>query len=79
VDHEAWGAGDPLFYLRRPRGDAAHLWRLFRTKGDAVAFMEARFADDPEARQWALDLPLDDFPSLIGRASPGDRGPGASP
>jgi hypothetical protein len=74
VEHEAQGARDDLFYLRRPRGDAAHLWRLFRTRADAVAFMEARFGDDPEARQWALDLPLDDFPSLIDRASPGERG-----
>jgi hypothetical protein len=74
VTHDAAGPNDPLFYLRRPRGDAAHLWRLFRTRQDAVAFMEARFADDPEARQWARDLPVEDFPSLIDRGATGERG-----
>jgi hypothetical protein len=74
VTHEAAGASDPLFYLRRPRGDAAHLWRLFRTKGDAVAFMEAHHTGDAEARRWVLDLPVDDFRSLIDRAATGGRG-----
>jgi hypothetical protein len=75
--HEAEATTDPVFYLRRPRGDAAHLWRLFRAKPDVVAFMEAHFADDPEARQWAMDLPVDDFQSLIDRASTGERGAGS--
>jgi hypothetical protein len=79
VDHEAVGANDPIFYLRRPRGDAAHMWRLFRTKRDAVAFVEARLAGDPEARQWALDLPVDDFQSLIDRAATGEGAPGPPP
>jgi hypothetical protein len=79
VDHEAAGASDPIFYLRRPRTDAAHVWRLFRTKRDAVAFVEARFADDREARQWAQGLPVDDFQSLIDRAATGGGAPGASP
>jgi hypothetical protein len=75
--HESEDAGDPTFYLRRPRGDAAHLWRLFRTKADAVAFMAAHFARDPEGRQWALDLPVGDYQTLIERAATGGRGPDA--
>jgi hypothetical protein len=40
--------------------------------------MEAHFADDAEAPQWAMDLPVDDFQSLIERASTGERGSGFS-
>jgi hypothetical protein len=69
VSHEAEAASDPIFYLRRPRGDAAHLWRLFRAKQEAVAFMETHCADDPEARDWARELPVTDFPSLMARIS----------
>jgi hypothetical protein len=75
---EIEAASEPTFYLRRPRGDAAHLWRLFRAKREAEAFMEAHFADDAEAPQWAMDLPVDDFQSLIERASTGERGSGFS-
>jgi hypothetical protein len=74
--HEAAATNDPIFYLRRPLGDTAHLWRLFRAKRDAVAFMEAHFADDPEARHWAMGLPVDDFQSLVDRASTGETGSG---
>lgn len=74
---EVEAASDPTFYLRRPRGDAAHLWRLFRARREAVAFMETHFAEDAEALQWARDLPVEDFPSLIARTGSGlrDAGP----
>lgn len=75
VTHDAETPEDPIFYLRRPRGSAAHLWQLFRTKAGARAFTEQHFPDDPEARQWAMDLRVDDFPSLIGRST-GERAPG---
>lgn len=47
---------DPVFYLRRPGGSAAHVWRLFQTRREAVAYMAEYFGDDPEARQWAEGL-----------------------
>jgi hypothetical protein len=75
---EVEAPSDPTFYLRRPRGDAAHLWRLFRARREAVAFMETRFADDAEARQWARDLPVEDFLSLMTRSSSDLRDPGPS-
>jgi hypothetical protein len=67
---EAGAMSDATFYLRRPRGNAVHVWQLFRTKRDAVAFMEAHFGHDPEAPQWARDLPVNDFASLLDRADP---------
>jgi hypothetical protein len=75
--HDGEEASAPTFYLRRPHGAAAHLWRLFRTKRDAVAFMKTHFADDPEARQWAMDLPADDFRAVVDRAATGEQAPGA--
>jgi hypothetical protein len=66
---EVEAASDPTFYLRRPRGNAAHLWRLFRARREAAAFIAMHFADDGEARQWARDLPVEDFQELIARSS----------
>jgi hypothetical protein len=70
---EIEATSDPTFYLRRPRGDAAHLWRLFRTRREAEAFVEMHFADDAEAGRWARDLPVEDFPSLMARTRSGPR------
>lgn len=56
---------DPIFYLRRPRGATAHVWRLFRTKQEAIVYTREYFGKDPEALEWAQDLPADDYESLI--------------
>lgn len=58
---------DATFFLRRPRGRAAHLWRLFRTKREAVAYMTEHFGTDPEAVDWAERLAGEDFPGLLDR------------
>jgi hypothetical protein len=58
---------DPTFFLRRPRGRAAHLWRLFRTKGEACAYMAENFARDAEAIEWAQRLAVESFDGLVER------------
>ncbi|MBI2469294.1 MAG: hypothetical protein HYV62_15985 [Candidatus Rokubacteria bacterium] len=58
---------DPTFFLRRPRGRAAHLWRLFRTKRDAVTYVAEYFANDPEATEWAEQLAVESFDELVER------------
>jgi hypothetical protein len=63
---------DPTFFLRRRGGGAAHVWRLFRTRDEAGAFMRERYASDPEAQAWADALAVADFAELIERyATPG--------
>jgi hypothetical protein len=58
---------DPIFFLRRRGGGAAHVWRLFRTRAEAAAFMRERYGQDPEARGWAEQLPVADFAELVAR------------
>jgi len=58
---------DPTFYLRRARGSVVHLWRLFRTKSEAIAYMTEHFPEDPEALGWADRLAVEDFEQLMDR------------
>ncbi len=58
---------DSTFYLRRPRGAIVHLWRLFRTKGEAIAYAAQHLPSDPEAMHWADDLSVEDFAELLDR------------
>ena len=58
---------DPVFYLRRPGGHAAHLWRLFKTKREAVQYMAEYFGRDPESGDWAERLKAEDFQELVDR------------
>jgi hypothetical protein len=58
---------DPIFYLRRTRGNVAHLWRLFRTKSEAVAYVGEHFAADAAAQTWAAHLAARDFDELVER------------
>ena len=58
---------DPTFFLRRRGGSAAHVWRLFRTRAEAGAFMRERYGNDLEAQAWAEKLGSEDFADLIGR------------
>ena len=62
--HEPGGPADAVFYLRRPGAGRAHLWRLFRTRPDAVAFAGEQ-GGDPEARAWADALPAETFHDLL--------------
>jgi hypothetical protein len=58
---------DATFFLRRPGGRAAHLWCLFRTKREALAYMTERVGPDPEAAGWAQRLASEDFQELLER------------
>jgi len=64
---------DPTFYLRRPRGPVVHLWRLFRTKREALGYATQHLAGDPEALRWAERLVVEDFDGLVERF--GERAP----
>ena len=66
TEYEPKSPADPIFFLRRPRGDTAHIWRLFRSRHDAIAYMREHFGRDPEALEWAARLPVQDYEELIG-------------
>jgi hypothetical protein len=65
--HEPTAPDDPVFHLRRPGGGAGHVWRLFRTKPEAIDWMRETYGDDGEGAEWARRLPADDFDALIRR------------
>jgi hypothetical protein len=65
--YEPTAPTDATFFLRRPGSRAAHLWRLFRTGPEAVAFMAEHRATDPEALAWAKHLGAHDFSELLTR------------
>jgi len=73
---EPGSPSDPVFHLRRVGGGAGHLWRLFRTKDDAVRYMGETFGPDSEGAEWAQELAVADFAELLERHA--RRGPGAS-
>lgn len=58
---------DPTFHLRRPRGLVAHVWRLFRTRQEAIEYVTQHLGDDPEAIGWVQTLPSDTFEALLER------------
>jgi hypothetical protein len=63
---------DPVFYLRRPSGSVAHVWRLFRTKREAHVYMAEYYGKDSEGRDWAEALSVGTFDDLLARH--GQRG-----
>jgi hypothetical protein len=65
--HEPTSPSDPVFHLRRPGGGAGHVWRLFRTKREAIDWMQAAYGADSEGAEWARALAADDFDGLIER------------
>jgi hypothetical protein len=65
--HEPTSPADPVFHLRRPGGGAGHLWRLFRTRHEAVEFMIEAHGADSEGADWARTLPAEDFEALLAR------------
>jgi hypothetical protein len=69
--HEPKTLDEPTFHLRRPGGGSGHLWRLFRTKADAITFMEQTYGKDSEGAEWARALPVDDFDALLKRHAGG--------
>jgi hypothetical protein len=67
VAPEATSPADPIFHLRRPGGGAGHVWRLFRTGAEAIAWMQEAYGADSEGAEWAGALPADDFDALVAR------------
>jgi hypothetical protein len=67
VSHEPRTLDEPIFHLRRPGGGAGHVWRLFRTKTDAVTWMGSTYGAASEGAAWAHALPAEDFDALIKR------------
>jgi hypothetical protein len=65
--HEPASPGDAVFHLRRPGGGAGHVWRLFRDKLEATAWMDDAYGADSEGAEWARALPADDFDALVKR------------
>jgi hypothetical protein len=65
--HRAESPLDPVFFLRRPRGGAAHQWRLFRTKQEAVTYMRESYGNDSEAQDWASGLSVESYDELLER------------
>jgi len=71
TSHEPKSLDEPTFHLRRPGGGAGHLWRLFRTKAEAVGWTEATYGKDSEGAEWARALPAADFEALLRRHAGG--------
>lgn len=67
TEHQPRSPLDPVFFLRRPRARAVHLFHAVATKTEAVAFMARQTADDPDAADWAARLPAEDFADLVQR------------
>ena len=65
--YEPQSPRDPIFYLRRPAGTAAHIWRLFRTRAEAQVYMGESYGRDAEAMQWAQALPTGSYEEMIER------------
>ncbi|HEU5197913.1 MAG TPA: hypothetical protein VFW70_24450 [Methylomirabilota bacterium] len=65
--HEPKSVDEPVFHLRRAGGGSGHLWRLFRTKADALAWTEKTYGKDSEGAEWARGLPAADFEALLKR------------
>jgi hypothetical protein len=63
--HEPTSPADPVFHLRRPGGGAGHVWRLFRTRREAIDWMQETWGADSEGAGWAHALPADDFDALV--------------
>ena len=70
--YEPKSPADPVFYLRRPSGSAAHVWRLFRTRREAQVYMAEYYGKDSEGRDWAEALATETFDDLLARH--GQRG-----
>ena len=58
---------DPVFYLRRPGGSAAHVWRLFQSRSEASVYMAEYFGANTEACQWADGLGAANWNEMIAR------------
>jgi hypothetical protein len=67
ASYEPKSPADPVFHLRRVGGGAGHLWRLFRTRDEAVTYMNEAYGRDSEGAEWARGLGVADFEELLKR------------
>jgi len=67
--YEPQSPADPVFNLRRVGGGKGHLWRLFRTKAEAIVYMVESFGRESEGAEWARALGIDSFEDLVSRYS----------
>lgn len=67
ASYEPASPADPVFHLRRVGGGAGHLWRLFRTRDEAVTYMGEAYGRDSEGAEWARALAVADFAELLKR------------
>jgi hypothetical protein len=67
ASYEPESPSDPVFHLRRVGGGAGHLWRLFRTRDEAVTYMGEAYGRDSEGAEWARGLAVADFEELLRR------------
>lgn len=65
--YEPTGPADPIFYLRRPASTAAHVWRLFRSRSEARAYMAEYFGRDMDGRDWTEKIAAESFEDLLAR------------
>jgi len=62
---EPQSPADPVFNLRRVGGGRGHLWRLFRTKPEAIVYMGEAYGRESEGAEWARALAVEDFDGLL--------------
>jgi hypothetical protein len=58
---------DPVFYLRRVGGGFSHVWRVFRTRAEAVAYLTEAYGAGTDGVEWARALPVETFDELVTR------------
>jgi len=71
---EPQSPADPVFNLRRVGGGKGHLWRLFRTKPEAIVYMVEAYGRESEGAEWARALAVEDFDGLLKRHAPQGEG-----
>jgi len=71
---EPQSSADPVFNLRRVGGGKGHLWRLFRTKPEAIVYMVEAYGRESEGAEWARALAVEDFDGLLKRDAPQGEG-----
>ena len=65
--YDPTGPHDPIFYLRHPGSNEAHLWQLFRTRSEVERFAAEALSEDPDAEAWARQVEVEDYEELLRR------------
>ena len=58
---------DPVFYLRRVGGGSSHVWRVFRTRAEAVTYLTEAYGAGTDGVAWARGLAVETFDELVMR------------